>query len=63
MSREYFDRYQFFIENGFNEYIKDYNRNLNKEDINFIDQFYLANLSDRQIVKNIYTKNAYVKII
>ena len=43
----------FFIENGFNEYVKEYNRNLNKEDLNFIDQFYLSNLTDRQVVRNI----------
>lgn len=42
----------FFIQNGFNQYLKDYSNELsNSSDNSFIDQFYLNNLDDSQIVK------------
>lgn len=40
----------YFIEKGFNNYIKQFSNKLNNYDLNFIDQFYLSNLNNSQIV-------------
>lgn len=41
----------YFIEKGFNTYIKQFSNKLNNYDLNFVDQFYLSNLDNSQIVK------------
>lgn len=42
----------FFIQNGFNNYLKEYSKELNNiGGIGFVDQFYLANIEDRSIVR------------
>lgn len=41
----------YFIENGFNNYIKQFSQKLENYDLNFIDQFYLSNLNNSEVVK------------